>query len=110
MYVIRNAFDLFVIYLEPNDRVSRPCVGTTPENNHHRFTVHFRQCQFPRPRPPFVIEEIRSVGKLPGKPFGYIEASVGTNQFPDAVPIAAVKAFDVELHDPPQLWASTSSC
>src|SRR5215469_16802276 len=109
MDVIHDPFNPLADHVEPDSGESRPGVRTPFENDHHGFTVHFTQGQFPRHRPPLVIEEIRCLGKLPGKPLGNVEPGVSANQFTHPVPIAAVEALDVELHDPFQLRARASS-
>src|SRR5579859_443413 len=105
MDVIHDAFDALTDNVEPDSGMSGPSVRAPFEYDHHGLTVHFAQCQFPRHRPPLVIEEIRRIGKLAGKPLGNVEPGVGTNQFTHAVPIATVEALDVELHDSFQLRA-----
>jgi hypothetical protein len=109
MYVIHDALNAWAGHFEPDGRVRCPSIGTTAENDNHRLAVHFTQCQFPRPWPAIVIEEIGRFRKLPCKSFGNVQPRVGTDQFAHSSPIAAVEALDVKLHHSFQLWAHTSS-
>src|SRR5215813_5449150 len=77
MQVVYDSFNLLADHVHTNRRVRGPCIGTTPENDHHRFTVHFTHRQFPGPGPAVVIEEIRRVRKLTGKHIGNGEPGVG---------------------------------
>ena len=63
------------------------------------FAVHFAQRQSPGPRPPLVIEEVSGIGKFSRKTFENVQAGVRACQFPDSLPVTAIKAIDIEPHN-----------
>src|SRR6266699_1769598 len=66
------------------------------EPDDHRFAIQFAYCHPPLQRPALVIPEVRKIAELAQEGVAHLKASIGSNEFSDAVPVALVETVDIK--------------